>query len=280
MTAKLLLAFKLNLLNLVARTVSNSYYLTQIARRIVQVYDNDCNADMKTNGELLLLKLIVALRNDGVFFDVGANRGDWSAEVLSLNFKGRLVAVDPLPSNIENLKKRFPNSASFLPVQYALSDSIRDADFFSNVDENQSGTASLYNMNQIGYAVNLNTVKVKCATLDSLAKDLNVKKIDFLKVDVEGHEYFVLSGAKSLLSEGLIDFIQIEFGHAARAAGVYLHDIIKLIDEYSYNAYVIKPNWFMPLNFTPFTENRYSYINFLLMRKSAATELDGYILSR
>ena len=146
MTAKLLLAFKLHLLNLVARTVSNSYYLTQIARRIVQVYDNDCNADMKTNGELLLLKLIVALRNDGVFFDVGANRGDWSAEVLSLNFEGRLVAVDPLPSNIENLKKRFPNAAS-------------------------------------------------CATLDSLAKDLNVKKIDFLKVDVEGHEYFVLSGA-------------------------------------------------------------------------------------
>jgi len=266
--------------NQMAYGLSRSYYITQMARKIVRAYDNDSNGDIKTNGELLLLKLIVSLRNKGTLFDVGANRGDWSAEALGLNFKGRLFAVDPLPTNINNLKKRFKTADSFTPIEYALSDSIKEAEFFSNVDESQSGTDSLYNMNEIGYAPRLNVVKVKCTTLDSLARELNVRKIDFLKIDVEGHELFVLRGAKSLLSEGSIDFIQIEFGHAARAARLYLHDIVRFINEYSYNIYVIKPDGFMPLSFTPFTENRYSYINFLLVRKSVAHEIDKYTLNR
>ena len=264
----------------VAYGLSKSYYMTEMARKVVRAYDNDCNADIKTNGELLLLKLIVSLRNTGTIFDVGANRGDWSAEVLALNFRGRLFAVDPLPRNIDSLKKRFPTSDSFIPIQYALSDSIKDTKFFSNAEESQSGTDSLYNMNEIGYTASLNVVNVKCTTLDSLAKDVNVRNIDFLKIDVEGHEFFVLRGAKSLLSEGAIDFIQIEFGHAARAARIYLHDIVKLMNQYSYRSYVIKANGFAPLNFTPFTENRYSYINLLFAKQSVARELDSVVLDR
>ena len=30
---------------------SKSYYLTEVARRVVQSYDNDGNADMEKNGE-------------------------------------------------------------------------------------------------------------------------------------------------------------------------------------------------------------------------------------
>jgi hypothetical protein len=97
-------------LNTMAKLFSKSYYLTQIARRVVQIYDNECNSDMQTNGELLLLKQIVALRNKGVFFNVGAKKGDWCAEILGQGFKGKIVAIDPLQSNIERIKQRFPNA--------------------------------------------------------------------------------------------------------------------------------------------------------------------------
>jgi hypothetical protein len=167
-----------------------------------------------------------------------------------------------------------------MPLQYAISDSIEEATFFSNVDESQSGTDSLHNMNHIGYAPNLNAVKVNCTTIDKISEELQINKIDFLKADVEGHEYFVLKGADGLLKNGAIDYIQIEFGHVARAAKVYLYDIVKLATKHSYDVYVIKPNGFMPLNFTPFTENRYSYVNLLLARKTAAKELEGYILRK
>jgi FkbM family methyltransferase len=275
----LLLTFKSLVLNSVARVFSHSYYSTQIARRVVQIYDNDGNADMKKNGEFFLLKLITKIRSQGVFFDVGANNGDWSGEVFDLGFKGQIFAVDPLPKNIQILKKRFAGQNSFHPLQFAMSDSVREATFFSNVDNSQSGTDSLYNMNRIGYSPSLQEVKVQCTTLSRLTEEQHVEKIDFLKVDVEGHELFVLKGAQSLLAEGKIDFIQIEFGHAARAAGVYLHDIVKFMENFPYEIFVIKPQGFMPLNFTPFTENRYSYINFLLVRKSAIPDIQQYILS-
>lgn len=268
-------------LNSTAGLLAKSYYLTQIARRVVQIYDNDCNPDIKTNGELLLIKCIVALRRNGIFFDVGANRGDWSAEVIEQGFRGQIFAVDPLRKNITHLEQRFPSKVGGVrPLQYAVSDSIGEVNFFSNVDENLSGHDSLHDMNGIGYAPNVNALKVKCTTLDQLSEELKIYKIDFLKVDVEGHEYFALKGAEKLLKQGAIDFIQIEFGHAARAAKVYLHDLVNFAASHSYDVYVIKPNGFMPLNFTPFTENRYSYVNFLLARKTTATELESYILQK
>ena len=171
-----------------------------------------------------------------------------------------------------------PNAQCPMLLQYAISDSIGVATFFSNVDESQSGTDSLHNMNQIGYTPNLNAVKENCTTIDKISEDLQINKIDFLKVDVEGHEYFVLKGMEELLKNGAVDFIQIEFGHAARAAKVYLHDIVGLAAKYLYDVYVIKGSGFMPLNFTPYTENRYSYINLLLARENSAKELAGYIL--
>lgn len=276
MSQKFTNAVKSFVLDSIARLFSKSYYLTQIARRVVQFYDNDCNPDMQTNGELLLIKQIVARRNNGVFFDVGANKGDWCAEVLGQGFKGKIIAIDPLQSNIALIKQRFSNTV--MPIQYAISDSIGEATFFSNLDASQSGTDSLHNMTQIGYAPSLNEVNVNCTTIDKISDELQINKIDFLKVDVEGHEYFVLKGADRLLKNGAIDYIQIEFGHAARAAKVYLHDIVKIATKNSYDLYVIKCNGFMPLNFTPFTENRYSYVNLLLARKAAANELERYIL--
>lgn len=278
MSSEFFITLKSIVLNSTAKLLATSYYLTQIARRVVQIYDNDCNPDIRINGELLLIKLIVARRRSGIFFDVGANKGDWSAEVFGQGFKGKIIAIDPLSSNISRIRQRFSDTPMLMPLQYAISDATGEATFFSNVDEGQSGTDSLHNMNQIGYAPTVNAVKVNCTTLDKISEKLEIRKIDFLKADVEGHEYFVLKGAEGLLKNGGIDYIQIEFGHAARAAKVYLHDIVELANSYSYDIYVIKKNGFMPLNFTPFTENRYSYVNFLLARKSAAKELDGYIL--
>jgi FkbM family methyltransferase len=194
------------------------------------------------------------------------------------------LLLTPCNQILRVLNKDFPmlnaQCPMLMPLQYAISDSIGEATFFSNVDESQSGTDSLHNMNQIGYAPNLNAIKVNCTTIDKISEELQINKIDFLKADVEGHEYFVLKGTEGLLKNGGIDFIQIEFGHAARAAKIYLHDIVELAARHAYEIFVIKSNGFMPLNFTPFTENRYSYANLLLARKAAAEELQKYILKK
>jgi hypothetical protein len=135
-------------------------------------------------------------------------------------------------------------------------------------------------MQTIGYDSDVDCIDVQVNTLDKLAEQLSFSKIDFLKIDVEGNELSVLKGAKNLLSQGAIDFVQIEFGHAARAARVYLHDIFNFISEYEYTFFVIMPKGLMPLDFSPSIENRYSCINFLIARNGILNKLDGHILKK
>jgi FkbM family methyltransferase len=54
--------------------------------------------------------------------------------------------------------------------------------------------------------------KVQCKKLDSIFIDLNLDKIDYLKIDTEGSEYKILCGAQNLLMQKKITFIQFEYG--------------------------------------------------------------------
>lgn len=252
--------------------------VAEIARRIVRIFDNDCNSDIEINGESGLIKFITSIRTDGVFFDVGANKGDWSAKVISADFRGRLVLVDPLQKNIDHLEERFKHLNMVICKRYAVSDTDGEAVFYSNVNDADSGTDSLYDMNEIGYETNLRQTRVSKIRLDELTQELAIERIHLLKIDVEGHDYSVLRGAERLFSNGLIDFVQIEFGHAARAARVYLHDIVNFLKPFGYSMFIIKPNGIAPLRFTPFVENRYSYINLLLVRNAVSRELAPIML--
>jgi len=276
------MALKRLLASFLADLISKSYYFTQLARLIVQAYDNDCNPEMYRNGEVKLINLIQSRRgDDSIFVDVGANKGDWSEAVVKCG-GGQLILVDPLKRNLEMGSRKLTSLKfnNFQLCEYAISDKKEKMKFFVNKDQRHSGTDSLHDMRKIGYNDDLDCVEVQSITLDELAAQLGVARIRFLKIDIEGHELFALRGAKSLLSTGAIDFIQIEFGHAARAAGVYLHDIVHFINEYNYNIFVIKPSGLLPLDFSPFTENRYSYINFLLARYDVCDELKVHLLKR
>jgi len=56
----------------------------------------------------------------------------------------------------------------------------------------------------------MKTITVQCETLDAWVNGLAVKEIDFIKIDVEGHELQVLSGGGSMLREAGAAFLLIE----------------------------------------------------------------------
>lgn len=91
MSQKLVVALKSFFLNGLAKLFAKSYYLTQIARRVVQIYDNDCNPDIKTNGELLLIKRIVALRKNGIFLTSEQIKVTGLLRLLNRDSRGRYL---------------------------------------------------------------------------------------------------------------------------------------------------------------------------------------------
>ena len=54
--------------------------------------------------------------------------------------------------------------------------------------------------------------RVAMTTLDQYCSRNNIPRIDFLKIDTEGLDLGVLHGSTSLISRGLISFIQCECG--------------------------------------------------------------------
>ena len=49
------------------------------------------------------------------------------------------------------------------------------------------------------YKVSNNAITVRVQKLDTLARQLKVRKIDFIKIDTEGAELMVLKGSKKIL---------------------------------------------------------------------------------
>ena len=268
------------ILKLSARAVSLSTKLVKFCRLVASVYDNDQQADLRTNGELHLIKFMSnSSTKESVFFDIGANVGDWSAELLGASYKGALYPVDPLKRNLTQVTSRLQpfNCQKVVTSELALSDYEGTSTFYTNVDFKNSGHDSLLDMAEIGYHEERDVIEVQVSSLDRLSHDLGVTNIDFVKIDVEGNELNVLKGAKNLLSKGAIKFIQLELGHAMRAKRVYFHDVFDFLDKYNYVPFVILPKGVRLLEFTPFLENRYSFVNLLFVRKDCIDNISDII---
>lgn len=138
-------------------------------------------------------------------------------------------------------------------------------------------------MNEIGYESNTkSTSNVDAVKLDDLLAERKYNSLDllFIKADVEGNELSMMRGSKKLFEKSKFEFFQFEFGHAEKAARVFLHDIVNYIDQYDYKIFIIKRKGLLPLEFNPFIENRYSMINLLAVKTSSINKIKNLILKR
>ena len=253
----------------------------KLAQAMVRCYDNDGNHNRYSNGEYHLLKYLLDRHLLKTVFDVGANIGDYSAIIASQKTGvGKIYAFDPRDSNVETLRSRFSGMQDVSIVQTALSDKDGRIDFYQNSDPSQSGTDSVHDMAKIGYSLKSNKISVACKTIDQVSIENHIDHINLLKIDVEGHELSVLKGAKRMLSEKNIDYIQFEFGHAARVTRVLLLDIVVLFHTYGYNMYLILPKGLKPFTYSPWEENRYNIVNFLAVSNSAPDDLNDIVIKR
>lgn len=141
------------------------------------------------------------------FCDVGANVGWYSLQAARrVGPAGRILAFEPGPYAFTRLAKTI--SANQLKqvtlVQAGLSD--------------HSGHLDLFEPREFGnYTPTLvpnsggNPVRVKVLRLDDWLEENRVGAIDLMKIDVEGHEHRVLSGAERALAAGRVRAVLCEF---------------------------------------------------------------------
>jgi len=214
----------------------------------------------------------IVRREAPVFFDVGANVGAYSAELLRVFPGARIHAFEPHPLNYAALC-RSVSSGAVRTHHLALGEAPETLHLYDRADKEGSSHASFYRRVITDlHKQEVLEVEVKVETLDRMADQQDVQQIDFLKVDTEGNELSVLKGASRLLEAGRIGCIQFEFGGTHLFSRVFLKDFRDLLGDFC--LYRLLPGGMLPLGDDPLGTEIFAFQNIVaLPRTSAGTSV-------
>lgn len=209
------------------------YKFYEILKNISFVGLNYRNTDITKNGELFFIKYVHQYyhKSDGpvVLFDVGANIGNYSKQLNRVFTGNRMIyAFEPFSKVFEELKGLENELQGFKPIQLGFGEKKEKVKFLSSTDYSEVG--GLYNKDFSDYNFSLNvSEEIEFDSIDNFCNRENIGRIHFLKVDTEGHDFFVLKGAQTMLANNKIDFIQFEYGAANYLSKTYLYDFFQLL---------------------------------------------------
>ena len=222
----------------------HSLYKVGDVGRIWLRNDNNSYVDncLKKYGiyEPALTKIVRKYVSEGdVVLDVGANTGYYSLIFSHLvGGTGHVVSFEPT-QNFRTLLLRNldANDVKNVSVQsYGLSDK-------NNIVEIGIGdySATIHASQKEEVNVGCETIEVK--RLDDVFDHLNLDRINFVKIDVDGHEFFSMEGAKSILTRYKPKMV-IEVSHLHYLeAGVMVwdfYDYLKNLGCFIYNEHTGK----------------------------------------
>lgn len=173
-------------------------YITRTDGRFAYVPSHvDVTAGYRLFKPVLDIGIIGAMCRPGdCVLDIGANVGDWTMQfALTVGPTGRVLAFEPVPYLAETVAKTARlNRQDWVEVhQLALSAADGRAEF--SVEKGNSGGSRLGRV-----AGDFSLTSVPTRRLDSLLAERPVlERVDFVKIDVEGHELGVLQGAVETL---------------------------------------------------------------------------------
>jgi FkbM family methyltransferase len=191
-------------------------------------------------GEKYLLSNIlpdVLNKDRPIICDVGANIGDYTAEVLLYHPEAIIFAFEPHPMSFKKLSDRFSASPTQARLHnIGLGSCREELPVFDYAEREGSTHASLYRgvLEQVHKERKIATRTVCITTLDQFALENGLEEIDLLKIDTEGHELEVLKGATRLLSKGAISLVQFEFNEMNVVSRVFIKDFFDLLIEFDF----------------------------------------------
>ncbi len=231
--------------------------------------------NVENSGEKSILKRLTSLKQDSYcLFDVGANKGDFTQIILTLfnNDNIQVHSFEPSKATFEFLKNNIKSDKVILNNK-GLGKEAGTFPFYT--DRPGSGAASLTKRNLDYLGVDFGySEDVSIDTLDNYCNENNIKDIDLLKLDVEGHEMDVLEGSKEMLSRNVIKMISFEFGGCNIDTRTFLKDFYYLFNKHGFLLYRITPSgyFFLLDNYSEKLE-QFRTTNFIGIRKDMVKKI-------
>jgi FkbM family methyltransferase len=126
--------------------------------------------------------------------DIGANIGLHTLRsALLTGEKGKVIAIEPSTWAINKLRQN-------LELNPQLNRIIEIRHHALGEDVEQSITLGFQSSYRLNGKNKIYSEAIDVLTLDSIADQNSLKHVDFIKIDVDGHELHILRGAKNMLS--------------------------------------------------------------------------------
>ena len=224
------------------------------------------------SGEAFLMQTVLRrtiIDPSPVLFDVGANVGEMASMLRQTFPSARVVAFEPNPVTFEALTKGVGEAVECIAA--GLGSTEGSGTLYCYRRDQQSGHASVYrDVFEIyeGYGVegarDLTSFEFPIRTLDAVCRELGIEKIDFLKIDVEGHEIEVLRGATGMLAKRGISLIQFEFNDCHVMSRTFMRDFYDLLHDFTF--FRLGPDHLIPMGPYAARLEIFQYQNVLAVR--------------
>lgn len=179
------------------------------------------------------------VRVSDICFDVGGNTGIYAMLFAKLTgARGKVYVFEPIRKNV-------------LAIELASEiNGFKNVQVFEGVASNENGVVMISTPEMDGaythiekYNISSGMHEVRSITLDSFMANEDIKKIDILKVDVEGAEFEVLRGAKNILSNENVAprLVMVElFSQFLEKFDASIPDILNYMNSFSYKPYYVQ----------------------------------------
>jgi len=179
------------------------------------------------------------LRRGMTVFDVGASIGETS--LLFSRFVGNCGKVHAFEASNSSFKKLALMCQIATQFQITLNHkAVADKEGLLKLhvyDDNHLGWNSLAERSLQRYGIDVKPThieEVEAVTIDNYCKGNNISQIDLLKIDVEGAEYQVLLGSRSMLKSQRIRCCVFEFGATTFDMGNDPKEIETYLKQFGY----------------------------------------------
>lgn len=146
------------------------------------------------------LRLDYNLDKTSIVFDVGGYLGGY-AEAIYQKFGCRVYLFEPVPHFYDECVKRFSGNPSIVCLNYGLSS--KSGWFEMNLNNNESSFKKI--------KAGGKTQQAQVRSITEVVAELGIKKIDLIKINIEGGEFDLLP---EIIDSGLIKkirYVQVQF---------------------------------------------------------------------
>ena len=226
-------------------------------------------SDYLNNGETKLLEKVGAMVGtaSSILFDVGANQGEFTKHIVEAwgGMSYQVFAFEPSKKTFEMLQQAIPVSPFVHLYNIGFGEEPGTMELF--YDREGSGLASVYPRDLSHRKIDFTEHEtIELTTLDIFCRQNYIDSIDYLKMDVEGHELAVLKGAHRMFQDRKIKIVQFEFGGCNIDSRTFFRDYYNFFNE-DFKLHRILSNGLRPIESYSEKLEVFQSANYLAVRK-------------